>query len=90
MKSLIILGSTGSIGQQTIEVVERYPDLFRVVGLSTRGNTVLLKEQSKKIKPLSVAVADINAALKLSVEIGAIGAQLLGGPEGIINLCRLL
>lgn len=89
MKSLIILGSTGSIGQQTIEVVERYPDLFRVVGLSTRGNTVLLKEQAKKIKPLSVAVADINAALKLSVEIGAIGAQLLGGPEGIINLCRL-
>jgi len=89
MKSLIILGSTGSIGQQTIEVVERYPDLFRVVGLSTRGNTILLKEQAKKIKPLSVAVADINAALKLSVEIGAIGAQLLGGPEGIINLCRL-
>lgn len=89
MKSLIILGSTGSIGQQTIEVVERYPDLFRVVGLSTRGNTVLLKEQAKKIKPLSVAVADINAAVKLSVEIGAIGAQLLGGPEGIINLCRL-
>lgn len=89
MKNLVILGSTGSIGQQTLEVVERYSDLFHVVGLSTRANTALLKEQAKKVKPLAVAVADTNAAVRLSLEISDITAQLYGGPEGLTNLCRL-
>jgi 1-deoxy-D-xylulose-5-phosphate reductoisomerase len=89
MKNLVILGSTGSIGQQTIEVVKRYPDIFRVVGLSTRVNTALLMEQAKEVKPLTVAVTDIQAALRMRLEISQMATHLYGGPEGLINLCRL-
>ena len=46
MKNIVILGSTGSIGRQALDVIERYPDEFRVVGLSAHSNDALLAEQA--------------------------------------------
>ena len=50
-KRVIILGSTGSIGTQTLEVIAQNPDLFEVVGLSTNSKVELLLEQIKRFKP---------------------------------------
>jgi len=56
MKKIAILGSTGKIGQQTLEIIRAYPEEFKVVGLSTNKNEVLLKKQIEEFKPKAVAV----------------------------------
>lgn len=56
VKKVVILGSTGSIGINTLKVVERYPDEFQVVGLSAYNNVELLEKQIAKFKPQYVAV----------------------------------
>ena len=55
-KRLIILGSTGSIGTKTLEVVSDFPDQFEIVGLSTNGQTDLLAQQVKDFRPAAVCV----------------------------------
>ena len=51
MKNLVILGSTGSIGRQTLDIVRRFPQEFRVVGLAAGNNTKLLSQQIQEFKP---------------------------------------
>jgi 1-deoxy-D-xylulose-5-phosphate reductoisomerase len=58
MKRIAILGSTGSIGTQALEVVAAHPDLFEVEVLSAHSNSALLIEQAKKFKPNAVVVTD--------------------------------
>lgn len=58
MKRLAILGSTGSVGTQALEVVSEHPDLFEVEVLSAHRNAALLIEQAKKYKPNAVVVTD--------------------------------
>ena len=62
MKSISILGSTGSIGTQTLEIVKDNPDKLKVVGLSTNKNIDLLEEQIKIFNPLCVAVMNHEKA----------------------------
>ena len=64
MKSITILGSTGSIGQQTLDIIANNPDLYKVDILTTHSNITLLEEQCKKFKPSVVAIADENACLE--------------------------
>lgn len=66
MKNISILGSTGSIGRQTLEVISRFPDKFRVLGLAAGKNTSLLTEQIRIFKPKVVSVKDKNEAIRLS------------------------
>ena len=56
MKTLSILGSTGSIGTQTIDVIQRMPDEFQVKYLSAHRNTNLLIEQSRLLNPSAVCI----------------------------------
>ena len=58
MKSLSILGSTGSIGTQTLEIVRSFPDEFKVVGLSANKNSNLLLKQIKEFRPKAAAIMD--------------------------------
>lgn len=58
MKSLAILGSTGSIGTQTLEIIRLFPSRFRVVGLGAGANTPLLKQQVEEFQPELVSVSD--------------------------------
>lgn len=69
MKGLAILGSTGSIGLSTLEVVRKNPDRFKVISLSAGLNTVVLAEQVEEFKPLFVSVANEDDALRLAVEL---------------------
>ena len=81
MKTLAVLGSTGSIGRATLSVVESYPDRFRVVALAAGHNVALLAEQISRHRPLLVAVAESSAAEALAEAFP--GTTVLSGPEGL-------
>ncbi len=91
MKAISVLGSTGSIGTQTLEIVEEFPSQFRVVGLSAGRNLSLLSEQISRHKPEVVALADESLIPELKDRLRAFGLgksdenwpQLLGGNDGI-------
>lgn len=65
MKNIAILGSTGSIGQNALEVIRCFPERFRVVALSTNSNIGILEKQIKEFHPLFAGVSDPRAELKL-------------------------
>ena len=65
MKNIAILGSTGSIGRQTLDVVESLAGRFRVVSLAAGNNVELVAEQVKKHKPELVSVANADGAAEL-------------------------
>lgn len=78
---VLLLGSTGSIGTQALEVIAANPDRFEVVGLAARGgNQALLAEQMVAVGTRNVAVADPAAAAALDLE--------LGGPDAATELVR--
>lgn len=81
MKNLSILGSTGSIGVSTLDVVARNPDKFEVVGLAEGHNPVKLFEQIRQFKPKIVSVRDKDAADKLK-GLGRIDCKVVFGIEG--------
>jgi len=65
MKKLTILGSTGSIGVSTLDVVSAQPDMFKVVALTAGANMELLKEQIEKYSPEVVSVLNEHKARTL-------------------------
>jgi 1-deoxy-D-xylulose-5-phosphate reductoisomerase len=81
MKRLSILGSTGSIGQSTLDVVSRNTENFRVVALAAGKNIDLLEKQIKSFSPDIVAVADQKTADSLSKRIN--GLEIFSGIDGI-------
>jgi 1-deoxy-D-xylulose-5-phosphate reductoisomerase len=88
MKSVTILGSTGSIGTQALDVVRRNPDRFKVVGLSAAGaNQELLVGQVREFLPPHVAIADEQAAADVKAKIGALpGVEVIAGPDAAERL----
>ncbi|MDA7676944.1 1-deoxy-D-xylulose-5-phosphate reductoisomerase [bacterium] len=91
MKAISVLGSTGSIGTQTLEIVEDFPDQFRVVALSAGRNLSLLVSQIQRHRPDVVALADPALLAELKDRLMALPADtrpeplphLVGGPEGL-------
>jgi len=82
------LGSTGSIGTQTVEVIAKYPGLFRVVGLAANSRFDLLSRQIKQFKPRMVCIGDQAAGLPGPDSPGA-KFKLVKGPEGLKRLAAL-
>lgn len=81
MKKLIILGSTGSIGVQALEVAER--NGYKVTALAAGKNTDLLEKQARKFKPDIVAVSDEKAAQDLKTRLADTAVKVLSGGEGV-------
>ena len=81
MKKLIILGSTGSIGVQALEVAER--NGYKVTALAAGKNTELLEKQARKFKPDIVAVFDEKAANDLKIRLADMPIKVLSGEEGV-------
>ncbi len=79
MKSLTILGSTGSIGTQALDIVRAYPDAFEVYALCCGGNVELLERQIVEFNPKVVAVKDEEAARRLDAH----GAEVLCGSDAV-------
>ena len=90
IKPISILGSTGSIGTQTLDIVSQYPDRFRVVGLVAGSNLTLLTEQIRQFKPEIVAIRNENQLADLTSAIASFPhkPKLLAGAEGIMEVAR--
>ncbi len=83
MKRISILGSTGSIGTQTLEVVRRNPDALKVVALSCGKNTELLEKQIREFHPALACVADEDAAADLRVRTADTDVRIVCGMQGL-------
>jgi 1-deoxy-D-xylulose-5-phosphate reductoisomerase len=88
LKKLLVLGSTGSIGVQTLSVAAESPGEFSVWGLAAHSNAERLLEQAWVFRPSVVALADVNAAEALRDKLPEC-TVLLAGAEGILELCRM-
>lgn len=86
MKTISILGSTGSIGTQALEVVEKNKDKFSIYALSCGNNIELFKEQIQKFRPKKVSVKSKESALELEKEFTKL--EVLHGAEGLIDIAQ--
>jgi len=84
MKKVLILGSTGSIGVNSLEVIKRLKDDFKVTGLTANSNITILLEQVKEFNPEVVAVRDENSAAIIKDKLPP-GCNLLVGDKGLIE-----
>ena len=88
-KKLSILGSTGSIGTQTLQIVDACPDNFEVEALSAGGNSELMTEQVLKYKPKIATMSTPEAAADLKARLEAAGCaempQIMHGDDGIVE-----
>jgi 1-deoxy-D-xylulose-5-phosphate reductoisomerase len=89
MKRLSILGSTGSIGVQALDVVSRTPGRFSVVGLAAGRNVERLAEQVRTFRPLLVSVSDAAAAAALRERLGAEAPEIRHGEAGAVAVASL-
>lgn len=88
MRKIVILGSTGSIGVNALNVIRQNRDRFRVMGLSANSNIELLEKQIDEFRPLSVAVAEAKFANRLSKKLGSKN-KVLTGQDGLNQLASL-
>ncbi|NJL01942.1 MAG: 1-deoxy-D-xylulose-5-phosphate reductoisomerase [Spirulinaceae cyanobacterium RM2_2_10] len=90
MKPISILGSTGSIGTQTLAIAEQYPDQFRIVGLATGRNVELLASQIQQFQPEIAAIRDQSQLPLLREAIAHLDhpPQLLSGDAGVVEVAR--
>lgn len=88
MKKIAILGSTGSIGTQTLDVVRANKDL-EVLGISAGSNIKLLEKQAREFQPKLVAVWDQQAAKDLKVRLSDMDIKVVSGMEGLLELARM-
>ncbi len=71
MKKISVLGSTGSIGTQTLDVAAKHSEHFQIEGLAAGGNIALLLEQARRFKPRKVSVATRELAEQIKAEVPA-------------------
>ena len=86
MRRLAVLGSTGSIGVNTLHIVRQFPERFEVVGLSAGVNIQLLKEQILQFRPKVVSVLNKELSDALRRDLPHIPAQIVHGVEGLIQV----
>jgi 1-deoxy-D-xylulose-5-phosphate reductoisomerase len=85
-KNISILGSTGSIGLQTLDVVSSFPNKFRIIGLAAKDNLTVLAEQVKKFSPKIVSVDTEESAGILQGKLGKTNTVVYFGSEGLTRI----
>lgn len=83
VKRIAVLGSTGSIGTQTLDVCRRLG--YEIVALAAGSNAELLEKQAREFSPKLVAAADENAARRLSIALSGTGITVLGGEQAVLE-----
>jgi len=83
MKKLSILGSTGSIGTQTLDIVDEHSDKLSVTAVAARKNVARVEEQIRKYKPEIAVLYDGKAAEDLKIRVKDTGVKVLSGMEGL-------
>ncbi|MFQ5894064.1 MAG: 1-deoxy-D-xylulose-5-phosphate reductoisomerase, partial [Nitrospinota bacterium] len=88
-RPLAILGSTGSIGASTLDVVAAHPEEFPVAGLAAGGNVELMAQQIVQYRPKLVALSDEEAADRLRERVRGWGVAVRGGPERVCEVATM-
>ena len=88
-KKLILIGSTGSIGTQTLDVVRSYPDLFHVTALAAGRNTKAMEAQIREFRPGVACMWSEEAAADLRVRVADLDVEVVSGMDGLIQLASL-
>jgi 1-deoxy-D-xylulose-5-phosphate reductoisomerase len=90
VKAITLLGSTGSIGTQTLDIVEHHPDQFRLVGIAAGSNVTLLAQQVMQFRPEIVAICDESKLAELKNAIATLDPQpiVLAGEDSIAEVAR--
>ncbi|MCA1691525.1 MAG: 1-deoxy-D-xylulose-5-phosphate reductoisomerase, partial [Actinobacteria bacterium] len=87
MRTVSLVGSTGSIGSQAVDVVRAEPDRYRVVALGAHRSVGLLARQAHELRPERVALADASVAAELEARLPA-GTELWVGPDALAAISR--
>lgn len=88
-KRVCVLGSTGSIGTQTLDVARRHPEFVKIVALSANTQAEMLFEQARELSVEHAVLANAEIAEAWRARFAEIGATLHAGPEAIVELCNL-
>ncbi|NQU17944.1 MAG: 1-deoxy-D-xylulose-5-phosphate reductoisomerase [Candidatus Saganbacteria bacterium] len=88
-KNIAILGSTGSIGKQTLEIAAAYPSSFNVVALAAKDEIDLIAEQIKKFNPILVSVLNEKIKAKVEEKLAGHKVQLFIGEEGLKKVATI-
>ncbi len=88
MKKILVLGSTGSIGINTLELVRNFPGQFEIAGLSTNSNIEILEKQIEEFKPANVVVVNELKAEELKKKIGN-KCEVISGEKGLTEISSL-
>ena len=88
-KRIAILGSTGSIGTQTLEVIEENPELFEVEVLTANNNMGLLIRQAKKFQPNAVVIANESCYQTVSHALKDKSIKVFGGTEALSKVVKM-
>ena len=89
IQNISILGSTGSIGTQTLDVVRSYPDLFHVTALAAGRNTKAMEAQIREFRPGVACMWSEEAAADLRVRVADLDVEVVSGMDGLIQLASL-
>ena len=89
MKKIAILGSTGSVGTQTLDVVREHADELQVVALAAGRNKERLKEQIKEFHPQLVSLSDEEKAKELKEELAGESVEVVCGMDGLIGVAGI-
>jgi 1-deoxy-D-xylulose-5-phosphate reductoisomerase len=89
VKRISLIGSTGSIGQNTLDIVQRRPHDLKIVALSSRSDHQRIVSQANKFQPTVVALFDESAAERARERLGGTGIKVLSGIEGILEAATL-
>ncbi len=90
VKAITLLGSTGSIGTQTLDIVSQHPDQFRIVGMAAGRNVELFAQQIRTFRPEIVAICEESKLAELKDAIADLTPQpiILSGESGIVEVAR--
>jgi 1-deoxy-D-xylulose-5-phosphate reductoisomerase len=90
VKAITLLGSTGSIGTQTLDIVSEHPDQFRIVGMAAGRNVELFAQQIRTFRPEIVAICDESKLTELKDAIADLTPQpiILSGESGVVEVAR--
>jgi len=86
MKTLAILGSTGSVGIQTLSVLLRKPGQYNVELLAAKSNWSLMEEQVRAVQPRWVVMSDASAAAELKIQVHDLPVKVLSGEDALLEL----
>ena len=89
MKRLVILGSTGSIGTQTLEVVREYPEYFEVTALAAGRSVAAMEEQIREFHPAYAVMWTEEAAAELKTRVADLPVKVLSGMDGLLEISTL-